>query len=295
MKLPREAIVSRVSRVPLLVLLAPLALVCAVLRDARADEAVRRPPLPESLLTESATDVDATEAGELEIEANFATLSARRGGARATLVSLEAEWRVLRELGVRLEPTYARTTSAGSGTFGASGALALGLAHDFARDAHLQLELHAHTTDASDRVSFDPSDAVQPIALDLVSAKRLGRFTFRGALGMEAGGAFAHAPVHADVTAITGFLPDARLGFLALELRTDWARRNPLVIAPEVVSDLTAVGLPLRLGVALPVNVGADDARTSYGLFVRLIVLTDREAKFEQKSDAVVGSSRIRL
>ena len=241
-----------------------------------------RPPLPESLLTESATDVDATEAGELELEANFASVRAAKGGAHASLVSLEAEWRLLKEFGLRVEPTYSRTTQRGKTTddFGASGALALGLFHDFAHDRHVQAELHARATSDSDAATFDPSDSVQPISADLVSAMRLGRLTLRGALGVEAGGRFEHVPFHADVTAITGIVPDARFGFVALEVRTDWARRNPLVLAPEVVADTTPIGLPVRLGIALPFNIGAADSRESYGFFVRFIVLTDREAEF---------------
>jgi len=266
--------------------LAPFVTALLLVRDARAEEGPGRPPLPESLLTESATDVDATEAGELEIEANVASMRAHRGGSQATLYSIEAEWRVLTQVGVRLEPSYARMAAPTSDSFGLAGALALGLFHDFAHDFHVQAELTAHTTDGPEQLGLDPSETVQPVAMDLVSAKRVGRFTFRSALGVEAGGAFEHAPLHADVAAMTGILPDARLGFVALEVRTDWARKNPLVLAPEVVSDWTALGLPFRLGVAIPLNVGADDTRQSYGIFMRLILLTDREADFDDRRSA---------
>ncbi|MGH7434325.1 MAG: hypothetical protein ACRENE_01470, partial [Polyangiaceae bacterium] len=104
-----------------------------------------RPPMPESLLVESVTDIDSADAGEAEYEANVASLGARSGGARETLASLEVEWRVLRELGLRFEPSYARVVAAGASRsddrFGLAGALAVGVFHDFARDAHVQIEL----------------------------------------------------------------------------------------------------------------------------------------------------------
>jgi hypothetical protein len=68
-----------------------------------------RPPMPESLLTESATDVDAEEAGEVEYETNLPssprTLRARREaerigrGVRSTVP--EAPWE-RRRLGLKL-------------------------------------------------------------------------------------------------------------------------------------------------------------------------------------------------
>ncbi len=242
-------------------------------------------PLPESVLTESATDVDAEEAGEIELEANLATIGAQRGGARALLSSVEVEWRALRNLGVRLEPSYERgRADAASRTrdeFGFAGAVAVGLFHDYARDAHLQLELLGRVP--SESHGFAPDETVLPAAADLVSAVRRGRFTFRGTVGAEAFGAFAHAPMHVDFAVLTGIRRDARFGFVGLEARTDLARANPFVLAPEVVADASSLGIPLRLGVALPVNIGADATSQSYGLFARLILLTDREARAERE------------
>src|SRR5260370_20256257 len=71
--------------------IASLFLVSSGSRSTLAQERVRR-PIPEALLTESTTDIDAEEAGELEFEANVAKSAARTGGARATLTSLEVEW-----------------------------------------------------------------------------------------------------------------------------------------------------------------------------------------------------------
>jgi hypothetical protein len=256
-----------------------LSLLCAA--GAACAEESERPPLPESLLTESATDVDAEAGGEVEYEANVATVGARAGGAHATLTSLEVEWRVLRQFGLRIEPSWARVVDAGAtagrNTFGVSGALAFGLFHDFPRDMHLQLEVLGRTLDSQNAHVFEPGESELPGAADLVSAVRHGGWTLRTTVGGEVGGSFAHAPVHTDLALLTGIVHDERYGYLAIEARADWAREAPLVIAPEVVVNTPPLGLPFRLGVAVPINVGAAATATSYGIFVRLILLTGRE------------------
>ncbi len=132
--------------------------------------APERPPLPESFLTESATDIDAAEAGEIEYEANLASVGARAGGAHATLTSLEVEWRALKELGLRLEPSFARIVDPGSVSgrdqFGVAGGIAVGLFHDFARDLHLQAELLGRTPESANARVFEPGETELPVAAD---------------------------------------------------------------------------------------------------------------------------------
>ena len=257
----------------------------ALTRAVAASESAQRAPLPESILTESTTDIDADEAGELEYEANLTRVGARTGGAFATLASVELEWRALRRLGLRLEPTYAHITPSGStrgrDAFGLGGAVAFGLWHDFERDQHLQLEILGRTADHGASPVFDPGESELPAALDLVGAQRFGRLTLRATVGAEAGGQFANAPVHTDLSVLSGIVSDARFGYLAFELRADWASPAPLVLAPEVISDLVPLGLPLRMGLVLPVNLGASATAPSYGLFLRVILLTEREQRSE--------------
>jgi hypothetical protein len=247
---------------------------------ARARAAEPRPQLPESMLTESATDVDATTGGEVEWELNAAALGALRGGAGARNLSLEVEWRVLAPVGVRVEPFFEQTREGTARTrrAGMAGALALALFHDPERDAHVQLELLAHTK--NDARDFDPSDTVLPAAADVVSAVRLGRITLRGTAGAEAFGAFAHAPLHTDAALLTGFLPNVRAGFMALDVRADFARRAPLVVAPELVADGSPLGVPFRFGAALPVNVGARATDTAFGVMFRLTLISESERAF---------------
>jgi hypothetical protein len=60
------------------------------------------------------------------------------------------------------------------------------------------------------------------------------------------------APLHTDFVRLTVFMREERFGFVALSARADWARASPLVLAPEIVADMTSTGLPFRLGIALP-------------------------------------------
>jgi hypothetical protein len=257
---------------------AGLFLSCAT---AHAEERKSRRPLPEALLTESATDIDAVEAGELELELNAARAAARRGGAGATLTSLEVEWRVLKEFGLRIEPSYSLVRDAGAtaanGDFGLSGALAFGLWHDPVRELHVQAELLGRTPESANARVFEPGEPELPFAADLLAAVRRGRWTLRATVGAEAGGAFAHAPLHTDLALLTGILPEERFGFLVIDLRADWAREAPFVFAPEIVADTSPLDLPFRLGVALPFNFGADLTQTSYGVFVRFAWITNRD------------------
>jgi hypothetical protein len=237
-------------------------------------EAPSRRPLPEALLTESATDIDAEVAGELELEANVLRAAARRGGTSVSLASLELEWRVLREVGVRLEPSYTQIGGSRSAparsALGMSGALALGLLHDRALEAHLQAEFVARSPESENANAFEPGEPQLPIAADLVGALRRGRWTLRATAGAEAGGSFAHAPVHTDIALLTSIAPDTSFGFVGVEARADWARVAPLVLALEIVADTARLDVPVRVGVALPFNVGAESSRPSYGLFVRV-------------------------
>lgn len=247
-----------------------------------------RPPLPESILTESATDIDAEAAGELEYEANLTNLRARVGAAQETLASLEIEWRALRQLGFRLEPSVAHLAdtprATGHDSYGLGGAMAVGLLHDFVHDWHLQAEFLGRTSRYETAHVFDPSDTQLPYAADLLSALRIGRWTFRSTVGIEAGGPYARAPLHSDVAILTGIAQEERFGFLVIEGRADWARSAPLVVAPEYVADATALGLPFRLGIALPINVGVSATAVSYGMFMRLVFLTSREAEFGREN-----------
>jgi hypothetical protein len=110
---------------------------------ALADEPEGRPPLPEPILDETTTDIDGTEAGEIEIEANALWLRSRMGGASSLQLSSELEWLVTRRFGFKVEPFFERSADAEASPVN-SGGLSAGvswkLLQDFAHDFHLQLE-----------------------------------------------------------------------------------------------------------------------------------------------------------
>ena len=87
-------------------------------------------------------------------------------------------------------------------------------------------------------------------------------------------------PLHTDLAILTGIASEARFGYVAIEVRADWASVAPLVVAPEVISDIVPLGPLFQLGMALPLNVGASAVDPSYALF-RLVLLTERERSIE--------------
>jgi hypothetical protein len=195
--------------------------------------------------------------------------------------SVEVEWLVTRKLGLRLEPLRTRGdangTSPSATTYGASGAASWKLVHDLERVLFLQAELTGRVPSDKSGV-LSPGDSTLPLALDLRAGLRLDRWTVRGGVGAEAAGASAHAPVRGSVAVLTGFLRDERFGFAGIEIDVDGARRNPMVVALDVVTDCTPLGIPLGLGVALPWSAGQRGDEASYGLLVRVFYVSTREA-----------------
>jgi hypothetical protein len=265
-----------------------LACACAAWLGARTaaadDDVPERPPLPESILTESTTDVDAHEAGEFELESNFASAGEARGGTQATTIDLELELRILSFLGARVEPSWTHATYSDDGRdkgFGISGGVAVGLLHDWAHDAHLQFEFAARRNSLDDARAVELGETVLPYEPQLLGAWRLARFTFRGSIGAELGpGTVAHAPLDFEASVLTGFDRDARIGFVGLEGDVDLARIAPLMFAPDLVASLVPLDLPLQVGVAVPWFVGSPTRRANVGVLLRLFYLSEREVAF---------------
>ena len=59
--------------------------------------------------------------------------------------------------------------------------------------------------------------------------------------------ALRHAPVHGSLAVLAGFDGTERFGFWGVEADADGARRDPVVVALDVVPDLTPLGLPFAL------------------------------------------------
>jgi hypothetical protein len=268
--------------------------------------AAAKKEMPEPILAESVTDIDAGEAGEIELSANAFGLGLARG-ARFEEASAEVEWRATDRLGLRLEPTYVYQRGARRGAvhaFDLGAAASWSLMHDWKRDFHLQIELTGHVgsegVDSQERY-VQPGDPALPLALDLRAAIRRGYLTLRTAFGAEAfGPAGDRVGVRASAAALIGFGREALLGFAGLELDADSARTHPFVVAPDIVADIGPLGLPLKLGVALPWVVGAGQDEPRLGVYLRLMFQTDldesehdREAR--PRSDRPGGSTERRI
>jgi hypothetical protein len=241
-----------------------------------AEERPAHPAFAEPIVTETVTDLDGAEGGELEVELNASTFRAMRGGAWERLASLEIEWLVTRKLGLRLEPSYSKTTT--SGGLGTSGAASWKLFQDWVNDRHLQAEVEG-------RVPWDPGttvtpgDPALPFALGVRSGIREGRWTLRAGLGFDAGGHAAHVPIRGSLALLTGILRDERFGVFGIEMDADGARVNPVVLAANLIADVTPLGLPFKFGIATPWGVGVQGTDPSLGLLVRIFYVSDREAE----------------
>lgn len=277
----------RKTRIPAL-LSGPFVLASTV---THAEEGVtQRPPLAEPIFTETVTDIDGYEPGEVELDVNGSESVARRGGARLYQTSVEVEWKVWKRLGLRLEPSFASAreevgTSAGK-NFGFRAAGGWSLLHDFAHDFHLQIEAGGRFIDDTPAgYKTQAGEAPLPFNADLKAAKRAWGWTVRAGLGTEAGGTPAHAPLRLQLAVMHPFTKEIRFGFLGIEADADLGRQNPVVIAPNVWADLTPIGVPGRIGVGVPIVVGAPDTLPAAGVYIRLLILTSREASFEASSE----------
>lgn len=256
---------------------------------AASDDTPHRPPLAEPLFTETVTDIDGYEPGEVEFDVNGSEAIARRNGARLLQTSVEVEWKVWSRLGVRLEPSFtsarAELGMTSDNAFGFRGAAGWNLIHDFANDFHLQVECGGRFVDDTPAAfRMQPGESPLPLTADLKAAWRLAGWTLRGSLGFGAGGTPAHVPIRGQIAVMRPFSDDIRFGFFGLEADADFARANPLVIAPNIWADVTPIGIPGRIGLGIPFIIGAHDTYPAAGVYIRLLILTSREASFEKEA-----------
>jgi hypothetical protein len=229
--------------------------------------------MPEPIFTESVTDLDGYDAGELEFEVNGFDFRALRGGALDLQASAEAEWLVTRRLGVRLEPFVAGsrdgTRTSLEKAYGAGAAISWKLVQDYVHDFHVQAELSGRAPWDS-ATSVEPGDSPLPLTFDIRSGIREGRCTVRGSVGGGVGASVAHVPVRASLAVLTPLGPSERFGFIGMEADVDGARAYPVVLALDVVPELSPLHLPFRLGLAIPWAVGVESTQPSIGLLLRL-------------------------
>jgi hypothetical protein len=61
----------------------------------------------------------------------------------------------------------------------------------------------------------------------------------------------------------------------------DGSWSSPFFVAPDLVADLAPIGLPARLGLAIPWAPGAGSSQPSLGVYLRLIVEPRRDTADE--------------
>ncbi len=224
-------------------------------------------PMPEPVLGESVTDIDGTQAGELEVD-----LTALVGRGSSWAASVAIETRVLDWLGLEAELGYSRLSTAGQLDRELELRLlaCLSLFHDFERGLHGQVEIGG-------RLFGDPDlgpNLGEPRA-PISTGVRLGLdrrwWTLRLGLGAALGSGSAHEiPAWASATAFLNLGRD-RWTSLGLDGEADWSRRNPFTLAPTLLVDGRILHWPGRLAVVAPYGFATGGADAWFGLVLRLI------------------------
>ena len=233
-----------------------------------------RAAMPEPLIGETITDIDRSEAGEVEFDVTAlvhrTTLTSLNGFSGA----LECEYGVTRQLGVALEVGFTKGLGPDAATAPFEPGLNLGAAwallHDVTRDIHLQLEsrLRLLREKSSDLVEFEDSNLAA--AVDLRGGARSGLWTLRSGLGFGFGGHSRRAaPLRANLSLFRELGTSSPIGFAGVEVDGDWGRLAPVVVAPTAVFGTR----PFRLGVA--VLMAISEAGPIPGIMVRLIYEPD--------------------
>ena len=227
-------------------------------------------PMPEPLIGESVTDLDRSEAGELEIDFTVVARRTRLPTLSVGSGAIELEWGVTRDLGLAVEVGISKGLGPDSALVsfepGLRVAAAWALIHDFARDIHLQLESSARVLTEKNEELIESEDSPMRASVDLRGGVRQGRWTLRSGIGVGFGGHSRHAlPIRANLAVFSELRPSAPIGFVGLEVDGDWGRRSPVILAPTLVFG----SHPFRLGFAILTAI--TDVGPSPGILVRLI------------------------
>jgi hypothetical protein len=228
-------------------------------------------PMPEPVLGESVTDIDGSQAGELEVD--LTAIVGRTGGTNQWQGSVEVETRVIDQLGLEIEMGYsgAFTSNVPDKGFDLRLLASWSLLHDFEHGLHAQAEIAGRFVgDVEEGPNLGeprlPYSAGFRLALDR------GWWTLRLGLGAAVGGdASAHLiPVWASATAFLNF-GQGRWGSLGLDGEADWTRTNPFTVAPTLIFNGPAFHIPGKLAIVTPYGFPAGGQESWFGLIVRII------------------------
>jgi hypothetical protein len=224
--------------------------------------APERPKMPEPVLAESITDLDGTEAGEVEVDA----LSGA-GSNTSWLEAVEAEWRALRFLGLAMEVGGGGGPGAEAQRF-AGGGIALSALHDEVHDAHLSIEVIGRIGPSS-ASSPDVDQTSRPVATLVHGGIRHGWLTVRATLGAES--TLDRREVIGPVGAASVFLAPTRYWFAGVEALA--STEEPWgIIAPNVAFQVVPA---VQLGLALPFRPVATVEEPRLAAILRTVVEFD--------------------
>ena len=254
---------------------AALVMVCALVAagsaaraddDAHDDDAYDQ--IAEPLIGESVTDIDGTEPGEAEVD--LTAMAARRlDASNAGTAELEAEVKLTHRLGVNLLIDLNGDDGRPVGQVVLSAGASYGLLHDYKRQFHLSLEANA-TLYGGVIGALKHNDFGAPYTVGLRAAWRHGWFTTRYGLGLALDGD-RNIPLFAAVAFVGEWGRHNRRSFAGIDIVSDWSSQVPLTIAPEVALGFKIHELPMRVGLALPLNIGYRREDFSVGGLVRIV------------------------
>jgi hypothetical protein len=219
---------------------------CVLAADGVSAE--RRPPLPEPLIAESITNIDSTEAGEVEFDVEALLLRRSSGGTTSGL-GVEAEWRATRQLGLAAEVAVGRSGSGEPALGQIRTGLAWSLFHDLARDLHVQAEATARFGGDNEELGEGPAELPYPYSVGARAALRSGLLTFRAGTGV----AFEDgASLFVHLAALRSFGGSSLHGFAGLEVNANVGAGAPLSFVPQVFVTVPLFGAPVDFGVGIP-------------------------------------------
>lgn len=215
-------------------------------KDGGAGE--RKPTIPEPLVAESITNIEGTEAGELELDV-VALLLRHASGGTASWLGVEAEWRATRHLGLAVEAAVSRAASDEPALGQVRAGLAWSLFHDFARDLHVQAEATGRFGGNEKERAGGPLELPYPYSAGVRAALRSGPLTLRAGTGAAFGGG---ASLFAHLAAFHTFGDSSLHGFAGLEVNANLGAGAPLSFVPQVFVTVPFFGVPVDVGLGVP-------------------------------------------
>jgi hypothetical protein len=232
--------------------------------------------MPEPLIGESITDIDAEDAGEIETDFSGLVIAPIHTNDVYYVGGAELEYRITRRLGASIEfgmygammgenPRRIANLRAGA---------SFALLHTRS-GLHLQLEAKVRAFDEIappfNEEFSEPTDPSLPYSFGLRAGYRRKWLTLRGGFGYALG---ESSPRPVPLIIDTAVLIEFARGFTGVEVNADLGRPSPLIVIPEVVLGLNKES-SVRLGLGMPILFGSGIVSLS-GL-ARLIVELDRD------------------